>query len=355
MPSLPSTFLSQSHLVDVVHDSSCSQSQGSPTIKHIGPDRPRSATEQNRAECRTSWSYGLRPRYWYPYFQWISNDYTFISHISKNGMFSGRLEGNCQEFSEKTIYFLWDSMAFIGIQWPFQCHFWLIGDGWFTTTTHCSSSDEPLGEPRLNPTRRWDLDSVATRATAAKFEATQLGRWVTISCWIWPWRWWVCNSYDPRDFVLGTPDSPKLVRFWWETSFGPKNKPRIRFLVVQTTIFPSLENGMMIPSLAYMVQPTVADKICTLLSADYHGCLYQWLVYLMKYLISHLQPWYFTRQYWDFLMAQMPMTFRQSRARQGPWWRVKGDGCIELGKDTSNSRWCNSSSLTWGQAPEKDV
>ena len=145
MPSLPSTFLSQSHLVDVVHDSSCSQSQGSPTIKHIGPDRPRSATEQNRAECRTSWSYGLRPRYWYPYFQWISNDYTFISHISKNGMFSGRLEGNCQEFSEKTIYFLWDSMAFIGIQWPFQCHFWLIGDGWFTTTTHCSSSDEPLG------------------------------------------------------------------------------------------------------------------------------------------------------------------------------------------------------------------
>jgi hypothetical protein len=37
----------------------------------------------------------------------------YIQSHSKNGIFSGRLEGNCQEFSEKTIFL----MGFNGIYW----------------------------------------------------------------------------------------------------------------------------------------------------------------------------------------------------------------------------------------------
>ena len=111
--------------------------KGSPIFKHIGPASEHWAKPAVKKNIGPT---AVKPRAKIPYFQWISIDDTF-SPMRENGIFSGRLEGNCQEFSEKTI-FLYISY---GIQWHLLAlngHFWLVGMGG-KTTTHCSSSDSP--------------------------------------------------------------------------------------------------------------------------------------------------------------------------------------------------------------------
>lgn len=117
---MPSTFLSQSHQIFCEWQHPLSFF-GSPIFTSV---RPRSATSAKPAGTWTVLRLVSKNVQKYPYFQWISIDYTF-SPIQKMAFFLAVWRVTAKNFQRKP-YFLWDSMAFIGIKWPFL----ISWDGW---------------------------------------------------------------------------------------------------------------------------------------------------------------------------------------------------------------------------------